>query len=417
LSNPKIPTGAMKMKSKVLSLVIAVALVMAVTLAIGPTGISSGKPFASPLAPGNVVVYRVGTGAAALANTGTAVFLDEYNSAGTLVQTIPMPTTASGSQLALLASGTAGSEGLLTLSEDRNYLVVPGYNGTLGSAVLVAANLVNRVIGRVDASGVVDTSTGISSATYTGNTRSAATDDGSQFWVTGSASGLVYVPFGSVTASPTTLYNTVANLRQVKTGKGQLYLSTASGTTFRLGTVGTGLPTTAGQTVASLPGLPTGALSPYSYALFDLDGTPGYDTLYMTENTGTGGINKYSLVAGSWITNGLISLASPAGLTGINNGSTVTLYATTAITLAQAIDTAGYNAAPSTTTPTTLATAGTNQAFRGVAFAPGTNTPNAITLNTFSGSTPANNGWIIVILLAAVALLAGGWALHRRTQA
>jgi len=44
-------------------------------------------------------------------------------------------------------------------------------------------------------------------------------------------------------------------------------------------------------------------------------------------------------------------------------------------------------------------------------------TPTAITLSTFSGGTPTNNGWIIVILLAAVALLAGGWALRRRTQA
>jgi hypothetical protein len=43
-------------------------------------------------------------------------------------------------------------------------------------------------------------------------------------------------------------------------------------------------------------------------------------------------------------------------------------------------------------------------------------TPTAITLNSFSGSTPTNNSWIVVLLLAATALLASGWALRRRTQ-
>jgi hypothetical protein len=46
----------------------------------------------------------------------------------------------------------------------------------------------------------------------------------------------------------------------------------------------------------------------------------------------------------------------------------------------------------------------------------GNSTTTAITLTTFSGRTPSNNGWIVLILLAAAGLLIGGWALHRRTQ-
>src|SRR6185295_20015486 len=67
------------------------------------------------LTPGNVVVVRVGDGAAALAGTGTAVFLEEYTTAGSLVQTIAIPTTTSGANRRLVMTGTTTSEGILTL--------------------------------------------------------------------------------------------------------------------------------------------------------------------------------------------------------------------------------------------------------------------------------------------------------------
>ena len=63
---------------------------------------------------GNIVVYRVGAGAAALSSAATQVFLDEYTTAGVLVQSIPLPTATSGMQDALTASGTATSEGLIS---------------------------------------------------------------------------------------------------------------------------------------------------------------------------------------------------------------------------------------------------------------------------------------------------------------
>jgi hypothetical protein len=66
--------------------------------------------------PGDIVVYQVGTGAAALTSAATATFLDEYSPTGTLVQSIPLPTAVSGSQLPLTNSGTATSEGQLSLS-------------------------------------------------------------------------------------------------------------------------------------------------------------------------------------------------------------------------------------------------------------------------------------------------------------
>src|SRR5919109_3493671 len=108
---------------------------------------------ASPFTAGNLVIYRVGDGVAALGSGGTAVFLDEYTPAGVFVQSIAMPTAASPR---LVASGTATSEGFLTRSEDTRYLIVPGYDAALGTASITTSTTVPRVIGRVDGNGNVD---------------------------------------------------------------------------------------------------------------------------------------------------------------------------------------------------------------------------------------------------------------------
>jgi hypothetical protein len=121
--------------------------------------------FGAALTPGNVAIYRVGTGSGSLINTGNAVFIDEYTPAGVLVQSIAMPTTASGSNKPLIASGTATSEGLLTRSSDGQYLMLTGYGSTLpaaGSLAGTASATVNRVVGRVDGAGAIDTSTALS---------------------------------------------------------------------------------------------------------------------------------------------------------------------------------------------------------------------------------------------------------------
>ena len=69
---------------------------------------------------GNLVVYRVGAGSA-LTNASTAVFIDEYLTAGLQVapvQSVAMPTVAGGGNNPLTAEGTDVTEGLLTRSVD-----------------------------------------------------------------------------------------------------------------------------------------------------------------------------------------------------------------------------------------------------------------------------------------------------------
>jgi len=364
---------------------------------------------AAPFTPGNLVVYRVGDGAATLTSAATPVFLDEYTTVGSLMQSIPLPTAVSGSNRRLTASGSSTSEGLMTLSVNGQFLMIPGYDADVGTAAVpqTASTVVNRVVGRVDASAHIDTTTALSDA-YSGTTnnnaniRGATSTNGVDIWTTGTAqtsmaatAGSRYTTLGSTTS--TQLSTTVTNLRATNIFGGQLYVSSGLAT-FRLGTVGTGTPTTSGQTITSLPGFPTATggnpLSPYQFFFADLDGgVAGLDTLYVADDGSVangGGIQKYSLVGGSWTANGIVALAGTRGLTGVVNGSSVTLYVTNGSTLQTLTDTSGYNVTINGTLAS-IAMAGTNTAFRGVAFVPAGGAPtvtSAVSQKTHGAAGP-----------------------------
>jgi 2',3'-cyclic-nucleotide 2'-phosphodiesterase (5'-nucleotidase family) len=365
--------------------------------------LQSGAPLqAAAFTPGNVVIYRVGSGTGSLINTGNPVFLDEYSSTGTLVQSIPLPTTVSGANKRLVASGTATSEGMLTRSADGQYLLLTGYDATppVVSLAGTASVAVNRVIGRVNAAGTVDTSTALTDFASANNPRSAVSSDGSKFWMSGGNGGVRLATLGAT--SSTDVSTTVTNLRQLGIAGGQLYVTTSSGTTLRLGTVGAGLPETTGQTITSISGFPTSGGSPYSFFFADLNaGIAGVDTLYVADDSSLA-LTKYSLVASTWTSNGTVGVDADdyRGLTGVVNAGVVTLYATRKGGSAAAgggelvtiSDSSGHNVA-FTGTPTLLATAAANTAFRGVAFAPviTTTTTLAVTASPASFSESATN--------------------------
>ena len=294
---------------------------------------------------GNLVVYRVGDGSAALNSNATAVFLDEYTPAGLLVQSIPLPTIVSGSNKRLTASGTATSEGFLTRSVDGSFLVIPGYDAAPGTLSITGSNssTINRVIGRVDSSGNVDTSTALNDAISGGNPRGATSTNGTDLWISGTSTGggIRYTTFGATTS--TSLGGGVTNLRATNIFDGQLYVSSASGTT-RLAAVGTGTPTTGGQTLTSI--LDSGSLNgPYAFFFADLDaGVSGNDTLYVADEA-VSQIRKFSLVGGIWTANGAVASNLVRGMTGIVSGTNVTLYTqNNGTTLSTLTDTSGYNA-------------------------------------------------------------------------
>ena len=330
---------------------------------------------------GNIVVYRVGSGAGALSNATAAVFLDEYTPAGVLVQSIALPTadaTVGGvTNQTLTAIGNSALEGLMTRSADGRFLVLAGYDTAVATANATAlSSATGRVIGRVGADGIVDTTTSI--AIGTGNVRGVASTDGSSFYVSTSTTGVSYGTFGGT--SVTQLYTSATgpvNARALAIHNGQLFESSMSGT-FRIATVGTGTPTTAGQTVTNITGdgsatspLAT-ASAPGAFFFADLtSAVDGVDTLYVADSRTTGGgLFKYSRVGGVWTSNGSIADIGLTGLTGsVGSNGAVTLFGTTGTALDLFNDTSGYNGIL-TGGSTRLATAATNTAFRGVAFAP-----------------------------------------------
>lgn len=343
--------------------------------------------------PGDLVVYRVGSGTGTLVNTGNPVFLDEYTPAGALVQSIALPTTAAGTNAPLIASGTATSEGLLNLSADGRFLTLTGYAATPGGGTSLpgtASATVPRVVGRADASGTVDTSTRLTDYADGNNPRGAVSTDGASLWITGGSGGVRYATAGGTTS--TQLSTTVTNLRAVNLAAGQLTVSTASGS-FRIATVGSGTPTTAGQTITNLPGFPTTG-SPYAFAFAALaPGAVSVDTLYVADDTANS-VQKYALANGAWTLRGAITATGARGLTLAVNSGVVSLYVTTGGsaaagggTLYAYTDSTGYNGTVSGTA-TTIATAPANTAFRGVAFAPTSGT--AATAPTGTGAAMPN---------------------------
>src|SRR5690349_20319391 len=77
-----------------------------------------------PFTPGNIVVSRIGDGAAPLASSTRPVFLDEYSPSGTLIQSIALPTATAGANHMLTLNGTNPEVGALTLSPDKQYLAI-----------------------------------------------------------------------------------------------------------------------------------------------------------------------------------------------------------------------------------------------------------------------------------------------------
>jgi hypothetical protein len=441
--------------------------------------------------PGDVVVYRTGTGSAALSSASTAVFLDEYTPSGTLVQSIALPTTTSGSNNPLTASGSATSEGELTLSSNGQNLLLTGYDATTGVASIASTNAsmtgniskntaagvfttastagitardpitinnagitltpsqttyyadvlssttfslytaqtgstiatpsgtlastatftdsnlvpVQREIGIVNSSGGINTSTTLGTAYATSLTandiRGAASVDGTSTVYAGGPGGIVAQTIGS-TAAPTSIDPT-QNTRAIEVVNGQLYADSGTGSTAVIGNVGTGLPTSGPLTISQLNGITDSSTSGsgygggYEFAFVNQTGGSTPDTLYIADNYNDG-VDKYSLVNGSWVLNGEIG-AYVAGSNSILTGITgvaaepvaggVQLFITTGTlgsntstgVLYTAVDPYGYDNVPASAmqagglfspTPalTTLSAAPFGEGYRGVEFVP-----------------------------------------------
>jgi len=321
----------------------------------------------TPIVPGNLVVVRVGSGAAALSSAATPQFLEQFLPDGTpAAATIALPTTLALPQLHATVAGSATSEGFITQSADGKYLVCVGYAADVAtpSVAGTASAAVPRVVARIALDGTIDTSTCITNLFSGGNIRSATSQDGSQFWAGGSNSSTVLVDFAQTTG--TSVGTGTTNLRVTDIANGQLFTTSGSGATTRaVNTVGVGVDTLPGQVIAPLNGMASGTASPYDFWFADPS------TLYVADDrtvASGGGIQKWTESAGTWTLQYTLApgAVSCRGLTGVVDETGTTLFATTtassANTLVKVVDTGAGS------TFTTLATAAANTAFRGLRF-------------------------------------------------
>jgi len=182
-----------------------------------------------------------------------------------------------------------------------------------------------------------------------------------------------------------------SNIRAMEVYNGQLYVSTQAtqgATPVRIAAIGTGVQSDSLQKVVPLdidslyPSLVAKKVktSPYQFVMCTLKGG---NVIYIADDgvdsIAERGIQKYSLVGTKWTYNGSFHAKGATGLTGINRGDSVLLFATSAKKLFLAVDVSGYNVKPAFPSPYSFFTdsaividsASTNTAFRGIAFAPG----------------------------------------------
>jgi len=251
-------------------------------------------------------------------------------------------------------------------------VLVGGYDTAVGMATSTGTG--NRTIGRLDNKDVLDTST--SSDFLTNNSfRGVTSNNGIDLWAAG-ASGIVYTTFGSTTKPSGSLLTN--NMRWLNIFGGQLYASSASGTTQGINTIvgSGGLPKTT-ATATLLSGFATQTTtSHYGFVALDRDATPGIDVIYVADDRGSaagGGVQRWKLSGTTWALAGTLAknlTAGARGLAGFVSGNNVVLLATTAESPPRVVSFVDDGSAIDMIGATALATAATNTAYRGIALAP-----------------------------------------------
>jgi len=395
-----------------------------------------------------------GTGVVGL-DQAAPITLEEITQAGVIVsdQVLPETTTVVNGTTEYAISGEyqSASEGLLTVAANGQSLVIMGYgvNATAFDASTAATvygttalgqtssllggqyTAVARVVADISYNGSIDTSTAIYGIDNTNNPRSVATVNGTTFYLSGQGNGNdgtqgVFVANDGAN-SATAIYNSKTDTRDAEIINGQLYVSVDSklnggGNIFNFGSalptgattptvlagIGTSIVLTAAQAnVVNGAAVGTSVnLSPEQFFMANAT------TMYVADGgvpkeggLGDGGLQKWSLVSGTWVldytlSTGLNMIANTGttgttgivGLTGTVEGGNVVLYATNE-TIAETdptflygiTDTLATTTLPTSESFTLLETAAPSTLIRGVAFAP-----------TASSTTPQVSSTIIV---------------------
>lgn len=394
-----------------------------------------------------------GTATPTLSSSASNTSFVELSPAGTSVQTVNLPSSGVG---AFTEKGTTTTAGYITDSSDGETATLGGYN----VAAYSSTSGTNGDIAVISPDGAIESSTQISSTDDGGSIKAVASADGLGFYVVGS-NYVRYVPFGNSASTTTTaISNYYSSLSDADIASGlsggidagSLYLDAGTGgsngvpnldgVTVTNGSAGLdtgnpGLPTTAGNTYNYLYGanapqdsfknypsnqqfvvVPASGGNPTT--IFVADARDGTDTnggiLEYVDTTGTG---SFTLVGQSSIPNGTSSTDN--GLTALSyDAATSTLYGVTTGgaggTNNRIVAITGFTLNGNTPSFSfqTVATAPTNEAFRGVALAPTAPGATTSTTSLVVSNSPTTYGTPgQVTLTATVTAGATGWVSFR----
>lgn len=333
--------------------------------------------------PGNLVVLQAGDGSTVLANTGNRIVLREFSPLG--LQAFSVTITSTAAPLAI--SGSATSEGMLSLSADGRLLVFAGYATTVpfgGPMNGATSSNLNRAVGTVNMAGSYTRVATSSTFFSTANIRGATSDGQGNFWASGSSGGGSGTSYFGLNSPQVLIQNSLTNTRAIAVFNNNLYFSTASGQQGIV-RVGNGYPLLSGQSnslILNTAGSGTGTASPYGFWI-----APSQTLCYVADDRSAvngGGVQKWSLSNGSWSLLYTLNVGNGAGARGVvadisANGPVV--YATTDESSANRL-VAITDVGPSSTA-TVLATASANTIFRGLSFSPTCEEPQ---INSFANT-------------------------------
>jgi hypothetical protein len=364
-----------------------IAALVSITTVVSPAA------HADPFSSGSLVVERIGNGTATLSAAATQISVLEVTTAGSLTQTISLPSGTSNPQT---DSGSATSDGYLNTYS--GYVSVPGYNAAAGTASVASSNAkVNSLLGT---SGTVVTRTLFPTSgvmPFNGNNyRSSIATTGSTFYAAGTGNsnsgGIWYNDGSAFTQVSSTATGQPTNLRSVEIYNSQLYSSSGAATGYGIWSVGSGLPTAAAQSstlIINASAVGTGNGSPYGFVMFDTNNDSTLDLAYVADDrtTAGGGIQKWTFNGSAWSnswallvgasgTSTLQSTAAAgfAGLRGLagtyDSVLGASLYATTTELSNNRLISILDTGSTTPSTYSTLQSAGSNFVFRGVDVSP-----------------------------------------------
>jgi hypothetical protein len=320
----------------------------------------------------NLIIARVGDGTQTLSTSGNSIFLDQFTTSGGYVNTVAVPDNGPS---AAVMSGGSFVEGYLSRSVDGSQLCMAVYGTNLGTGInLDASTTVPRVVATFDATSTYNRAVTNASDYFGGPWRSVATDGTNNFWGAGGVGGTVYLGNNSPRS---VIQNSKPNSRVVQVFNGNLYLASAS----NVGDGLTGIYKFSGLPKTSV-GLPPAIVSTNTFTspngVTDFAINPANTIIYFADDrvpSGiVGGIQRWDFDSTNNVWTNSYHLTNGIGAVGASHlevdwsGPNPVIYATTAETsqnrLIKVTD-SGANSAF-----TVLATAGTNQIFRGVKFGP-----------------------------------------------